>query len=605
MGKRKTTEQFISEARKVHGDKYDYSMVEYVNARTKVCIVCPEHGEFWQIPDSHLRGRGCWKCGRAVSGEKQRQWTKDSCYEVAMRCKTVEEFREKFPAAYVVSSKRGWRKDYVWLSLKQMPNGYWNNYDLCKEAASKCKNVSEFIKQFSNAHLYSVQNKWIDDFFPNRQKKVHWTDDLVMEEAKKYASKVEFKRNNQTAYNYVCKHGLIEKCVWFKVPKKDNSSLVLDYIGRCIKKYGGYYDYSLIDVNHVKDTSHAKVPIVCPEHGVFYQNLWRHLNCVCPCDKCRRGIHGKRTDGIKTIIEDSNEHGVIYCYTDKQNGKKYIGQTIRCERRKKDHLRKNKKYNTTFDKIFQNKGEENFTYEILFEVDEKRSKIFNILNEKEKEFIKKYNCQVPNGYNISEGGGSVTWMNGYKPTEETLQKLRDSHKGKPSLMKGKHLSLEEKNKRVKKRRGTMAKKYKEGYVVARKPIVVYKINNDNFENIGTFPNAKEIERRIGVDNKRIHCALKKRAPLDDLYIFIYENEDKSQIVEMSRKKSLKKQERKFVKQFNANGEVEAILSLSEATKKFGRHVSECCNNKRDSCNGYKFEWAKSQETIGEDAPDGV
>ena len=40
-----TTEEFILKAQAVHGDKYDYSKVEYVNNKTKVCIICPEHGE--------------------------------------------------------------------------------------------------------------------------------------------------------------------------------------------------------------------------------------------------------------------------------------------------------------------------------------------------------------------------------------------------------------------------------------------------------------------------------------------------------------------------------------------------------------------------------
>lgn len=61
--KRKTTEEFIEEARKIHGDKYNYSKVEYVNQLTKVCIICPIHGEFWQAPKQHLRGQGCQKCG--------------------------------------------------------------------------------------------------------------------------------------------------------------------------------------------------------------------------------------------------------------------------------------------------------------------------------------------------------------------------------------------------------------------------------------------------------------------------------------------------------------------------------------------------------------
>ena len=47
-------EIFIERAKKVHGDKYDYSKVEYVNTHTKVCIICPEHGEFWQLPGCGL-----------------------------------------------------------------------------------------------------------------------------------------------------------------------------------------------------------------------------------------------------------------------------------------------------------------------------------------------------------------------------------------------------------------------------------------------------------------------------------------------------------------------------------------------------------------------
>ena len=58
----KQKEQFILKARQVHGWKYDYSKVEYVDNYTKVCIICPEHGEFWQTPYNHLKGCGCKKC---------------------------------------------------------------------------------------------------------------------------------------------------------------------------------------------------------------------------------------------------------------------------------------------------------------------------------------------------------------------------------------------------------------------------------------------------------------------------------------------------------------------------------------------------------------
>lgn len=62
--KRKTTEQFIKEARRVHNDKYDYSLTEYKNTHIKVCIICPIHGEFYQIPCDHLHKHGCPHCAR-------------------------------------------------------------------------------------------------------------------------------------------------------------------------------------------------------------------------------------------------------------------------------------------------------------------------------------------------------------------------------------------------------------------------------------------------------------------------------------------------------------------------------------------------------------
>ena len=61
--KKLTTEEFIGKARSIHGDKYDYSKVEYVNNSTKVIITCPVHGDFEQTPSGHLSERGCKHCG--------------------------------------------------------------------------------------------------------------------------------------------------------------------------------------------------------------------------------------------------------------------------------------------------------------------------------------------------------------------------------------------------------------------------------------------------------------------------------------------------------------------------------------------------------------
>lgn len=60
--KKISKEEFINRSSSIHNNKYDYSKVNFINVRTKVCIICPEHGEFWQTPAAHMSGQGCPKC---------------------------------------------------------------------------------------------------------------------------------------------------------------------------------------------------------------------------------------------------------------------------------------------------------------------------------------------------------------------------------------------------------------------------------------------------------------------------------------------------------------------------------------------------------------
>lgn len=60
----KTTEQFIKEAKEIHGDTYDYSKVIYKGVHNKVILLCKEHGEFKQTPRNHLALHGCLSCAK-------------------------------------------------------------------------------------------------------------------------------------------------------------------------------------------------------------------------------------------------------------------------------------------------------------------------------------------------------------------------------------------------------------------------------------------------------------------------------------------------------------------------------------------------------------
>lgn len=82
--KKRNINDFIEKANFVHKNKYDYSKVKYNNCKEKVCIICSEHGEFWQTPDGHIQGRGCPVC-RYINSSKNNTLTKESFIKKAKK----------------------------------------------------------------------------------------------------------------------------------------------------------------------------------------------------------------------------------------------------------------------------------------------------------------------------------------------------------------------------------------------------------------------------------------------------------------------------------------------------------------------------------------
>ena len=168
--KKMSTLNFIKKARSVHGDKYDYSKAEYKGNTEKVCIICPEHGEFWQSAGNHLGGFGCKQCGFIANRVKQTIWTRQKCFELAKQYKDLTSFRKGCQVAYSKACENNWLNDYTWLERTVIPNGYW-------------------------------------------------TKEFILAEARKYSSFGEFKRENRKAYNAACNRKLLKECTWFAKPK--------------------------------------------------------------------------------------------------------------------------------------------------------------------------------------------------------------------------------------------------------------------------------------------------------------------------------------------------------------------------------------------------
>lgn len=101
MPKKLITTDFITKAKHFHGDRYSYSKVDYKNSRTKVCIICKVHGDFWQKPNCHLRPRGCPKCAYITRASSTRNKIKN----ILDKCNIVHNFKYDYSKVIYKNNK--------------------------------------------------------------------------------------------------------------------------------------------------------------------------------------------------------------------------------------------------------------------------------------------------------------------------------------------------------------------------------------------------------------------------------------------------------------------------------------------------------------------
>lgn len=116
MPSRKDTSTFIAEARRVHGDKYDYSQVVYIATQTHVRIVCPKHGAFMQRPHSHRRGMGCRSCA-ALRRTEQNATHCRFCGKRCIRSEVTRKCCSSDACRWRHDVERGHRTGHSWADV--------------------------------------------------------------------------------------------------------------------------------------------------------------------------------------------------------------------------------------------------------------------------------------------------------------------------------------------------------------------------------------------------------------------------------------------------------------------------------------------------------
>lgn len=266
MIRRLTTEEFIERAKSVHGDKYDYSVVEYKSAHEKVIIICPEHGAFEQTPNSHLRPCGCPKCGYVSSAERN----KSDSAEFVDKAKTVHGNSYDYSKVEYIDART--KVKIICLTHGE----FWQtpNHHLQGCGCPKCGLESMVRKQTLPA-----------EEFVGRAKAKH---------GDKYDySNVKYVNAN-TKVKIICpEHGEFEQTPSMHLSGQGCQKCgreKLSDLYRCSKKkfvdkakmiHGDKYNYSKVEYIN----AHTKVCIICSEHGEFYQRPEKHLRGQ-GCPKC-------------------------------------------------------------------------------------------------------------------------------------------------------------------------------------------------------------------------------------------------------------------------------------------------------------------------------
>jgi protein-arginine kinase activator protein McsA len=261
MSKRLTTREFVEKARAVHGNKYDYGEVEYRNNKTKVKIICPEHGGFWQRPSDHNKGRGCYDCGRKAS--------------ISSRILSVDSFISKSMLVH------GDKYDYSEVKYETSKRKV---KIICPEHGAFWQNAGSHMGGVGCAAC-GITNKLDTDTFVEKAKLVHG-DKYDYSEVKYETSKRKVK--------IICpEHGAFWQnagshmggvgCAACGITNKLDTDT---FVEKAKLVHGDKYDYSEVKY----ETSKRKVKIICPEHGAFWQNAGSHMGGV-GCAAC--GITNK------------------------------------------------------------------------------------------------------------------------------------------------------------------------------------------------------------------------------------------------------------------------------------------------------------------------
>lgn len=259
--RKKTTEQFIEEAKAIHGDSYCYSATLYTGALNKLNIVCQKHGVFSQRPSDHLSGNGCMGCFK----ERNRVSREDFLLKAAKQHNNKFEYGE-------ITYKGG--RSFVDIYCPE--HGKFNQNLISHLSGKGCSKCAQKVRRDSVTFT-------LDSFIEECSARNNYKYDYSL---------ITHYFNSSDVFQIICpEHGVFEQRGSYHLNAhgcqqcaRDKSKEVFgytieQYLSKVNEVHNDYYEYNITELPNVE----VDVEVICPTHGPFKQNARSHLRGAgCP-----------------------------------------------------------------------------------------------------------------------------------------------------------------------------------------------------------------------------------------------------------------------------------------------------------------------------------
>jgi hypothetical protein len=282
---RQTKDAFIKKAHAIHGSRYDYRRVQYINNNTNVTIICPEHGPFEQTPGNHTHKTNPQGCGACAGRE---HWTR-------------ERFLREAEAIH------GDKYDYS--SVGSVSNSTDKVPIVCKTHKSRfLQSPARHIQRRQGCPHCSGTKKGTTETFITKARHIH--------EGRYTYGKVVYTTNHRKVTITCPTHGDFEQSPANHTHRKHPQGCpscarrqwnMSTFIEDAKSIHGDHYDYSEAEYTAMKE----EAKIVCIYHGPFFQQASVHLNgSGCPTCRSSHGHTKIREALVAAEIEFEEEYPI-------------------------------------------------------------------------------------------------------------------------------------------------------------------------------------------------------------------------------------------------------------------------------------------------------